>query len=216
MRITGKCAFFSFFLGVLCLNTPIWAQQHVFEEKEREVNEKKEDSYHPYAISTIQASFLSEMSMNQIAESNSTPINFIELRTLRLVYMRLSPFKGLISTGYLVGIKAQFIPNGNFENVNLTGGSIAGIVRWNTKIKAKGYGFIQFRSGLNYNIENRIDQLMNSYEFQWEVGAQTGWIVQSSKGRGISVEFGPNWNLSRNGHLRSYELSIGLLLGRKK
>ena len=210
MNTLYRYVLLSFLLSVLSANANVWAQSHEFEEKEEKV------LYHPYAISNVQASFLSEISLTQLNDANNKEINSIELRTLSVEYMSLNPFKGQISTGYLAGIKAQYIPNSDFESINLSGGSLAGIVRWNTKVQTNGYGFFQFRSGLNYNIENRIDQLENSYEIQWEMGAQAGWILQRSGGRGISIEFGPNWNLSRTGHSLSYELSIGLVLGRKK
>lgn len=210
MNTLYTCVLLCFLLSVLGINTNIWAQTHEIEEK----GEKKQ--YNPYALSHLQASFLSEISITQLNDANNTEINSIELRTLDLEYLRLNPTKGQFSIGYLVGIKAQYIPNGDFDSINLLGGSLAGIVRWNTKAQTKGYGFLQFRSGLNYNIENRIDQLENSFETQWEIGAQAGWILQGSEARGISIEFGPNWNLSRTGHSLSYELSIGLVLGRKK
>ena len=210
MNTLYTCVLLSFLLSVLGINTNIWAQTHEIEEK----GEKKQ--YNPYALSHLQASFLSEISITQLNDANNTEINSIELRTLDLEYLRLNPTKGQFSIGYLVGIKAQYIPNGAFDSINLLGGSLAGIVRWNTKAQTKGYGFLQFRSGLNYNIENRIDQLENSFETQWEIGAQAGWILQGSEARGISIEFGPNWNLSRTGHSLSYELSIGQVLGRKK
>lgn len=210
MNTLYTCVLLSFLLSVLSTNTNVWAQSHEFEEK------GEKELYHSYALTNLQASFLSEISITQLNDANNTEINSIELRTLDLEYLRLNPFKGQFSTGYLAGIKAQYIPNGDFDSINLSGGSLAGIVRWNTKVQTKGYGFLQFRSGLNYNIENRIDQLENSFEIQWEIGTQAGWILQGSEGRGVSIEFGPNWNLSRTGHSLSYELSIGLVLGRKK
>ncbi len=210
MNTLYTCVLLCFLLSVLGINTNIWAQTHEVEEK------GENEQYHPYALSHLQASFLSEISITKLNDANNTEINSIELRTLDLEYLRLNPTKGQFSIGYLVGIKAQYIPNGDFDSINLLGGSLAGIVRWNTKAQTKGYGFLQFQSGLNYNIENRIDQLENSFETQWEIGAQAGWILQGSEARGISIEFGPNWNLSRTGHSLSYELSIGLVLGRKK
>ena len=210
MNTLYTCVRLCFLLSVLGINTNIWAQTHEVEEK------GEKEQYNPYALSHLQASFLSEISITQLNDANNTEINSIELRTLDLEYLRLNPTKGQFSIGYLVGIKAQYIPNGDFDSINLLGGSLAGIVRWNTKAQTKGYGFLQFRSGLNYKSENRIDQLENSFETQWEIGAQAGWILQGSEARGISIEFGPNWNLSRTGHSLSYELSIGLVLGRKK